>query len=291
MSNLTALIDGDILIYQSAAAHNGSIILEGGEEAFIGSIEEAKAKFDRDLDEIVSRLRADRAVLALSDDRNFRKGILPTYKSNRKAGSKPKLITDLREHCAATQDTWQRPTLEGDDVLGILATSPTLIKGEKVIVSLDKDMRQIPGLNLNLGRAFKKIARKEAKDLPDCIEVMTQRDADFRHMRQTLTGDAVDGYGGCRGIGPTRATKILDAAVAELCGPQSDVIGVNEYGEDGDEFWMKEKWWQAVVETYEAKGFAEEDALVMARCSRILRNTDYDFTRKEPILWVPPSRA
>jgi DNA polymerase-1 len=38
----------------------------------------------------------------------------------------------------------------------------------------------------------------------------------------------------------------------------------------------------------EKHGLSEEYMLRQARLARILRASDYDFKRKEPILWLPP---
>lgn len=87
----------------------------------------------------------------------------------------------------------------------------------------------------------------------------TGEEADLFHLKQTLTGDVTDGYSGCPGIGPVKADAML----------------------------AKAPTWATVVAAYEKAGLTEEDALVQARVARILRATDYDFEKKEPILWVP----
>lgn len=45
--------------------------------------------------------------------------------------------------------------------------------------------------------------------------------------------------------------------------------------------------WPVVVQAYEKKGLSEEVALVQAQIARICRRDDYDFKRKEVILWKP----
>ena len=45
--------------------------------------------------------------------------------------------------------------------------------------------------------------------------------------------------------------------------------------------------WARVVRTFESRGLTEEDALVQARVARILREGDYDFAERQPILWSP----
>lgn len=82
-------------------------------------------------------------------------------------------------------------------------------------------------------------------------------------MYQTLVGDTVDGYSGCKGIGDKTARKIL--------------------GEVGEH--SLSEMWQAVINTYKSKGYTEDDALLNARMARILRAEDYDFKNKEVKLW------
>jgi DNA polymerase-1 len=89
-------------------------------------------------------------------------------------------------------------------------------------------------------------------------------EADYWHMFQTLTGDAVDGYKGCPGMGPVGAQKLLSDGMA-----------------------MEDGMWPMVVKAYEKKNLTEEDALRNARLARILRWDDWDRKKKEPILWTP----
>ena len=57
-----------------------------------------------------------------------------------------------------------RPNIEADDILGILATSQKIVKGNKIIVSIDKDLDQIAGLHYNpKNKEFYKVTPKEAE--------------------------------------------------------------------------------------------------------------------------------
>jgi len=82
------------------------------------------------------------------------------------------------------------------------------------------------------------------------------------HLIQTMAGDQTDGYGGVPGIGVKRAETL---------------------------FKDKGYTWKTVVSAFEEKDLTEDDALVNARLARILTVEDYDFTKKEPILWTPAS--
>ena len=134
-------------------------------------------------------------------------------------------------------------------------------KGRKIIVSVDKDMRTVPS----------NVYRTSHPD--EGVVQVTEAEADYYHLFQTLVGDATDGYPGCPGIGPVRATKILSNAVFQNA----------ETGRKGG----PTDFWGAIVAAYDKAGFGEEEALVQARCARILRSSDYDFQNKEPILWNP----
>ena len=143
------------------------------------------------------------------------------------------------------------PRLEADDVMGITATDP-LHFHKPIIVSIDKDLRSIPGRFFNLGK-------------PDeGIQEISIEDADYWFMMQTLMGDATDGYPGCPKFGPATAAKALK--------------GVPKTIKD---------MWPVVVAAYEKAGFGEDYALLMARMARILRDEDYDFVKQEVNLWVP----
>ena len=47
--------------------------------------------------------------------------------------------------------------------------------------------------------------------------------------------------------------------------------------------------WEAIVKAFNKKGLTEADALKTARLAKILQNEDYNFKKKEPILWQPKS--
>ena len=148
-----------------------------------------------------------------------------------------------------------KPGLEADDCLGILATLPSFMRGrQKVIVSVDKDMKGIPGFFYDMGK-------------PDLgIQPISREDADLWHMTQTLIGDAADGYPGCPKIGPMTAKKLFDGIP-------------RDYGH----------LWPVVAGAFEKAGFGEAETVTQARLARILRAEDWDFNTKEVKLWTPPS--
>lgn len=248
----TLLIDADPLCYRFAFRNAESHDWGDGVTSAVNDVDVAKAEIAKYIEELYYKLRADHIVLALSDDKaNWRKTIYPEYKANR--GEKPAMIPALREYMFNAWRTFIRPTLEADDVLGILATSNGAIPGEKIIVSIDKDLKTVPG----------KLYNPNHPD--DGVVDITEFEADLYHMMQTLTGDRVDNYPGCPGIGPVKAEKILTDA-------------------DGDGGTP----WERVVAAYKSHGATKKDALLNARLARICRASEYDFKKRRVKLWNPP---
>lgn len=253
----TLLIDGDTLVFESAASVEYETEWDDGLWTLHSNLDAGMLKLKESIEEIIEKLKATSVIIALSDDTRWRNSVMPTYKQNRKKTRKPLIYTPLREWVHESYETYQRPGLEGDDVLGILATHPTLIPGDqKVIVSIDKDLQTIPGLLFN----YKK-AREQSGDWGKLVREVTEAEADRYHLFQTLTGDTTDGYPGCPGIGPVSAEKVL--------------------GDDPS--------WAKVIEAYKKAKLGEGAALQQARVARILRHTDYNFKKKEVILWNPPA--
>lgn len=253
----TLIVDADSFAYAAAVAAETSVEWEPGQLSVSADTGEAIREVARKFRSLKKELDADKIVLAISDasENGWRRKVYPKYKAHRKE-RKPLALQAVRDYLLS-KGAYLRPTLEADDVCGILATHPKIVPGPKIVVSIDKDLRTIPG------RHFSPLKRDEG------IVVVDKDEADYFHFTQTLTGDVVDGYPGCPGIGPAKAKAIL----AEL--GVGDVSGA----------------WDAVVETFEKKGLTADDALIQARVARILRSSDYDFKTKKVKLWTPPQSS
>ena len=251
LNDRTLIIDGDILIYKIAA--QTEVPTDWGNNLWTlhSDFKEARDKLADTIYYYETTLISKRIVIALGSKGNFRKRINPTYKSNRKATRKPTVYNPLREWVEENYKCISFPDLEGDDVMGLLATSDNIIKGEKTLLTSDKDLKTIPATHWFLG--------------DDNYTIINEAEADYYHMFQTLTGDVTDGYKGCPTIGKVTAAKILD--------PIKD---------------NAKQMWRAVMQTYESKGLSEKVAIMEARMARILRSSDFNFETKKPILWSPP---
>lgn len=246
----TLLLDADIIAYKVACLNEELYQWgpEGADPAVAVDHAGAKKLADEIIEDYCEELKTNDVIICLTDSVNFRKELNPTYKENRAAHRRPELLAFVKEYLKQYR-TYQRPRLEADDVMGILATHPRWIRGEKIMVSEDKDMRTVPGLVWNPRH-------------PDLgILEISELDADRFHMWQTLCGDQVDGYPGCPGIGPVYAEEIL--------------------GLDRDELW------DFVLFAYCSKGLTEDDAILQARMARILRASDWNNREKKVRLWQP----
>jgi DNA polymerase-1 len=248
MSMKTLLIDGDVLVYQSCTVVEQEFDWGDDIWSLVSDARAAKQIVDTQIQVYKATLNADRVIMTLSGDTNWRKDLLPSYKANRKNTRKPLAFKAVRDYVLEVYNGICVDNLEGDDVLGLLAGGWKKIKGDKIVVSIDKDMLTVPGLHYNPMRPAQGVIG------------ITKDMADYNHMFQTLIGDRVDGYFGCPGVGEVKAKKILENT---------------------------EDTWGAVVKAYEKAGLTESDALIQARVSRILRHGEYNHKSKKVQHWTP----
>ncbi len=249
----TALIDGDVFVYRAAARAERIWDWDDDVWSVIADLNEAKGHFHSEIAQIKQALNADEVVLCVSDPAGtFRHGMFPTYKAHRNktpSTRKPLVFRALREWTVEKQGAIVYPALEADDVLGILATSG---EGKKVVVTIDKDLKSVPGLHYN----------PDKSDL-GVVEI-TPEEAEKFHLCQTIAGDPTDGFPGVPGLGMVRAARLLE----------------------------KDGWtWETVVKAYESKDLTEHDALLNARLAKILTAAEWDPAEQKVIHWVPKVAA
>lgn len=251
------LLDADIVAFQATSANERRYDWGDGDNLAVDE-DKTYERVEQIVKEHADKVKADKVVICLTDpESNFRNDIFPLYKHRRKDSVRPELLRAIKEYLAKEYPSYIRPGLEADDVMGILATHPTLLPGEKIMVSEDKDMRTIPGKIHNPNRP--KVQDKRGTGIID----VSPLDANRFLCWQTIVGDPTDDYPGCPGLGKTSvyAEEVLSASAEEL--------------------------WDIVLDAYASKGLTEEDALVQARCARILRWYDFDYDNKRVIPWTP----
>lgn len=251
----TLLIDADLLAYKASAANERRYDWGDGVKSVASDLREAQTYAEENIERLANRLKADDVTICLSDDfKSFREDrVDPTYKLFRETVERPRYLYDLKDWLRQEYGAEERPTLEADDVMGLLATDPTRTD-ERIIVSADKDLMGVPG------KLYRPQLQKGKRPI---IFEITQLEAIRFHFWQTLVGDTTDGFLGARGIGPA-SDYALDVLEAET----------------------EEEAWDIVLAGYGSKGFTEEDAVKTARLARILQHGDYDG--KAVKLWLPP---
>ena len=176
---MIALLDGDIIAYRAAA-------ISTDRSQALENLHQTVAQWQQGAG-------CDECIVALTSRPSFRYDLYPEYKANRKDKPKPEFLGD----CMAELERypWLRiPNTEGDDVIGIVSTRGEI--GDHVIVTVDKDLLQIPGLHWNPDKGEQRRVSEDEADL-------------LFHM-QWLMGDRTDNVPGIPKIGPVKAAKMLE---------------------------------------------------------------------------------
>ena len=225
---MIALIDGDVLVYRCAFAAEKTKYLvshstiDHAEQWYylydaykdipkgtpkdavwsrkeVEPEEQAIAATRATLQSILNKLGTDKYELYLSGEKSFREELAVSrkYKGNRDAQVRPVHYSAVRS--SLLSDFSGRVCeggLEADDMLGTRATS---LGDSSVIVSIDKDLLQIPGKHFNWVSG-------------DDVVTIGTRDAFLNLGCQILSGDPTDNVQGLPGIGPVKARKLLESS-------------------------------------------------------------------------------
>ena len=183
------LIDADFIVYKSCAAAETEI--DFGDDVILvtSNFSDAYGATKRELTKLRDQFGSLASlILFFSDTKNFRKKILPDYKGHRNR-KKPCGYKRVINQLKTEFEVIIMPQVEADDAMGIYATQYP----GNIIVSPDKDMKQIPGTVYNLDESF----------------TITSSEGKKWHLIQTLAGDQTDGYSGVPGIGVKRAEALF----------------------------------------------------------------------------------
>ena len=187
----TLLIDGDLVVFRLTSAAETEI--NWGEDFYTlhSDVRAVKSLFDGEILRLQKKFKTSKCVIAFSDKENFRRRVDMGYKANR-TGRKPLAYRDMVAWVTREFKAVVCANLEADDVLGLRSGKDT------VIVSWDKDMKQIPGKHYN--------------PISDEVFEVSPEEGYRYFLTQVLTGDRVDGYTGLPGCGPVKAENILNAS-------------------------------------------------------------------------------
>ena len=237
MSKTVLLIDGDQYLYRACAACESETRWDDENHVLASNAQEAWDTVQGSLKKVFDHFGTKEHVLAFGKGENFRKKVDPSYKMNRAGQRKPLCFAEVKQWMLDAYNVVSFDGLEADDVMGILSTKPAAQQAyDRIIVANDKDMKTIPG---KLWDGWK-------------FSVITEAQADYWHLYQTLVGDSADGYKGCPGVGPKKATALLDPPFKPELLQEVRVAAL----------------WPVVVEAYVKAGLTADDALRQARLAR-----------------------
>lgn len=183
---MIALIDGDLIAYRCSASANDE------------PLEVAVLRCDNLMRQLIQETNADEYMCFLSGPTNFRKEINPEYKANRKDQEPPKWLQECKEFLITEWKAKMVEYLEADDLLGINQTQ------NSIIVSLDKDLRMIPGEHYSWEISTAKWT-KQAE-----FSTVTLFGGLQTFYKQLIIGDTTDNIFGISGLGPVKARKLID---------------------------------------------------------------------------------
>ena len=243
-----AILDGDIIAYRAAFWADS----EG--------IEDLPSRIAEDIKNWTPQ-GVDAVVVAMSCPRthNYRRMLWPVYKQHRDYFQSPESMGVSIECIYDIPSITVRCVnhLEADDLIGMLVS-----EGRAIGVTVDKDLRQIPGWHWN--------PDKESEPVQ-----VSGKEADKYFYQQWMTGDTTDNIWGLWKVGPAKAKKVLENHPKESW----DEVIMTMYKEED---WSKRPKNRVPVEME-----PEEFALAQARCVRILRAGDYNKETQEVNLWGP----
>lgn len=185
------LIDGDPYAYRSCFSKE----VKCEEDA----IEMLDSLLEETLMEVDPFWTEEDYELFLTGKTNFRHDVAVSfpYKGNRQQ-EKPDHLYQVREHMV---ENWDAVVSEGEEADDMIAIRATDLYPDCVVVSIDKDMLQIPGTNYNPGtRKWTEVSEFEGLRF---------------FYQQILTGDKADNIIGLYGIGPKKSEAMLKDAETE----------------------------------------------------------------------------
>lgn len=222
---MLALIDGDVLAHMCCKSrfskgkmqeYTDIVSVVPDKKAVTFSKEEDRKyledsweNFQKRLDEVLDICFTDHYLMAVKSPINFRDELYPLefnedktkaiwgYKANRwkPEGQSNKFVPTIRKLAIVNGFAIEAYGREADDLLRIWATQARAAGEEYIIVSIDKDLKCIPGKHLN-------IKSQE-------ITTVTDFEATRFFYQQLLSGDQTDNIPGVPGLGPVKSEKLL----------------------------------------------------------------------------------
>jgi 5'-3' exonuclease len=187
---MVALFDADSLVWASSY---------GVEEDIDLAIEKYNDSFTNiiyDLNEIYD---ISEVITFNNSKGNFRKILDTNYKANRKSSGMPSVLTQLHDYVTQTYNSVSKYSLETDDLVATYWNNIAKEDGRDtvIIVSIDKDYKQLPALIYNYHYKHR------------CVYDIEPVEALYNFYEQMIIGDSIDNVNYCKGYGKKYAEKLL----------------------------------------------------------------------------------
>jgi len=235
----TLIIDIESYVYQACTSCKTIVPMEKGEKnkfVEIYDLRLGQEYINNIIQQFKDKFICGSVVLVIGDkNNNFRKGLNPMYKSAR--GSKPLMYDKLIDWMVGEHNVVSLPTLEADDICRIVYEDDDNFKGEKLIITIDKDFYSVP-CNLY---------RDNPKDR--VVVQVTDTDARLNEFVQVVMGDKTDGYSGIPNFGEKKARDFITLTTT----------------------------WEDIVKLYIANKTTEEEAIMNYNMAHIVGKDDYDI--------------
>ena len=197
------LLDADSLVF--ASCYN-----TGSEEIFYTDLEAAVSKFDAQfmaiINEIEKRYDIKKIMTFNGSKGNFRKILNSEYKANRKKQDLPPLLHDMHEYVKKNYSSIYGYGVETDDLVARYwkNLSDEIGKENVMIVSIDKDYKQLPCLYYNYHYKWKEFYN------------ITNDQALYNFYEQMITGDSADNVIFFKGKGKVFAKTYLNGCKSKF---------------------------------------------------------------------------
>lgn len=257
MKKVAAFFDGDVVAYRAGFAaekryyfdsrnppESGGMTWDYKKEA-VKHVEEQYLEFGRKLEPIENALQNAKSLIqncldAIQDKhpgqeieyttfisgnkkkKNFRKEIDPQYKAHRKKEHRPTYLEDILQYLIDNHNGYRTEGCEADDFFGHAQSDARKDKKEPVVVSVDKDLKQLWGEHLNL------VTRK--------FETVRKNQARLFFWRQMLQGDTADNIRGIEGIGEAKSKRYLPDGISD---EKAQEIVSSFYKKEYEEEWKE----------------------------------------------------
>ena len=197
------LLDADSLVF--ASCYN-----TGSEDIFYTDLEDAVSKFDEQfmaiINEIEKRYDIKKIMTFNGSKGNFRKILNSEYKANRKKQDLPPLLHDMHEYVKKNYSSIYGYGVETDDLVARYwkNLSDEIGKENVMIVSIDKDYKQLPCLYYNYHYKWKEFYN------------ITNDQALYNFYEQMITGDSADNVNFFKGKGKVFAKTYLNGCKSKF---------------------------------------------------------------------------